>query len=46
MFIAPIPGTRLRFVFLTTDLKELTAHLDTLDALQVPRPAAFRTDAQ
>ena len=46
MFIAPIPGTRLRFVFSNTDPKELTAHLDTLDALQVPRPAAFRIDAQ
>lgn len=45
MFIAPIPGTRLRFVFSNTSPKELTAHLDTLDALQVPRPVVFQHEA-
>ena len=31
------PGIRL--IFSTEDHKELTAHLDTLDALQIQRPA-------
>ena len=33
-----LPNTNIRLVFSTADLKELTAHLETLDALQVRRP--------
>lgn len=33
-----LPNTNIRLVFSTADPKELTAHLETLDALQVRRP--------
>lgn len=33
-----LPGTQFRLVFSTADPKELTAHLETLDVLQVRRP--------
>lgn len=32
----------VRFLFRTDDPKELTAHLETLDALQIRRPAEAR----
>lgn len=38
-----LPNTNFRFVFMTDDPKELTAHLDTLDALQVRRPRHLQT---
>ena len=38
-----LPGTQFRLVFLTDDPKELTAHLETLDALQVRRPRHLQT---
>ena len=38
-----LPNTKFRFVFDTTDPKELTAHLETLDALQVRRPRHLQT---
>lgn len=38
-----LPNTSIRLVFSTEDPKELTAHLETLDALQVRRPRYFQS---
>jgi hypothetical protein len=38
-----LPNTNIRLVFSTADPKELTAHLETLDVLQVRRPRHLQT---
>lgn len=38
-----LPGTKFRIMFSTNDLKELPAHLETLDVLQVRRPQHLRS---
>lgn len=38
-----LPDTKIRLIFSTEDPKELTAHLETLDALQVQRPRHLQT---